>query len=642
MDFFVHAWPHHRSERQGALERASVPHVAVYAALQTITQRHDQQCSQARLHRLLRQLAALDKDVQLLQDRYASMQPASADLHLRLNHCNANLDKSIKDFIEECERTSCLAKPLAREERSRGTELAQSSETNLPGFRARRVELMDMMQELDAVREVADQRLVELKQAEHEVSRLRVCLQEQQARPINEEVMKAHPLFFKIMQKGRQHLEQTRTDSALWGRSHLDTVDMNRMQHCELAHFRDSQLQGTDQSEQRHPTHLSQVRSERNALEQQAKLKSSKHHMLEERSKEMTKMLEWRRAEEHQQNRAVNRLATRLTEWEKDRDYAMLEKEKLRQATQALELQIEDIRLRPVVCANRAVQATEQHSQMELLRLGSAEQSALQAQLGVHSLCDETTALTGEMEVISQAVEASQELNMQSLTELQSKEEATAKLIAERLRAEYSWALTKTERDALQCQATNLAALQQRRAELYVSWEHNVKLAKEASGKKDDESHMATALIDRHTSDMRGAQLEAQEAAAQVKIATQAVALATERESKYAVEAAEHGVQVKRLVQERDVLQRKLARVYPCGKSDMASPAELQAQVDYYHRLIKCTLCKANDKNAIITKCCHTFCKDCIDQRLSLRNRKCPACSIQFDYQSARELYLTN
>ena len=32
----------------------------------------------------------------------------------------------------------------------------------------------------------------------------------------------------------------------------------------------------------------------------------------------------------------------------------------------------------------------------------------------------------------------------------------------------------------------------------------------------------------------------------------------------------------------------------------------------------------------------------CIDERLANRNRKCPACSQQFDYQSVRELYLTN
>ena len=30
-----------------------------------------------------------------------------------------------------------------------------------------------------------------------------------------------------------------------------------------------------------------------------------------------------------------------------------------------------------------------------------------------------------------------------------------------------------------------------------------------------------------------------------------------------------------------------------------------------------------------------------IDKRLNLRNRKCPACAVQFDYQSVKDLYLT-
>ena len=39
--------------------------------------------------------------------------------------------------------------------------------------------------------------------------------------------------------------------------------------------------------------------------------------------------------------------------------------------------------------------------------------------------------------------------------------------------------------------------------------------------------------------------------------------------------------------------------------------------------------CQENEKNAIIVKCGHTFCRECIDDRLSNRNRKCPACSQQ-------------
>ena len=58
--------------------------------------------------------------------------------------------------------------------------------------------------------------------------------------------------------------------------------------------------------------------------------------------------------------------------------------------------------------------------------------------------------------------------------------------------------------------------------------------------------------------------------------------------------------------------------------------------------MVKCPLCKVNEKDAVISKCGHAFCRVCIDKRLELRNRKCPACSKMFDYQAVRELYLTN
>ena len=45
-----------------------------------------------------------------------------------------------------------------------------------------------------------------------------------------------------------------------------------------------------------------------------------------------------------------------------------------------------------------------------------------------------------------------------------------------------------------------------------------------------------------------------------------------------------------------------------------------------------------NDKDAVINKCMHAFCRDCIQKRLDVRNRKCPACAVRSrTYSSPRE-----
>ena len=39
---------------------------------------------------------------------------------------------------------------------------------------------------------------------------------------------------------------------------------------------------------------------------------------------------------------------------------------------------------------------------------------------------------------------------------------------------------------------------------------------------------------------------------------------------------------------------------------------------------IKCSVCHVRPKSAIITKCCHMFCRECVDSNLKTRLRKCP------------------
>ncbi|KAG5733688.1 E3 ubiquitin-protein ligase BRE1 [Termitomyces sp. T112] len=47
-------------------------------------------------------------------------------------------------------------------------------------------------------------------------------------------------------------------------------------------------------------------------------------------------------------------------------------------------------------------------------------------------------------------------------------------------------------------------------------------------------------------------------------------------------------------------------------------------------RLLKCSACEVEFRDTVITKCLHTFCRPCIDARISTRQRKCPACGLGF------------
>ncbi|KAH9892516.1 BRE1-domain-containing protein [Cubamyces lactineus] len=67
--------------------------------------------------------------------------------------------------------------------------------------------------------------------------------------------------------------------------------------------------------------------------------------------------------------------------------------------------------------------------------------------------------------------------------------------------------------------------------------------------------------------------------------------------------------------------------------------AELQSEVDKCMSLLKCSTCKMNLRNTVITKCMHSFCKSCVEARITTRQRKCPACNLPFSQGEVQQLY---
>ncbi|KAJ5628562.1 hypothetical protein N7490_010790 [Penicillium lividum] len=54
------------------------------------------------------------------------------------------------------------------------------------------------------------------------------------------------------------------------------------------------------------------------------------------------------------------------------------------------------------------------------------------------------------------------------------------------------------------------------------------------------------------------------------------------------------------------------------------------SEYEMLRALALCTVCRRNFKNTAIKTCGHVFCKDCVDERVSSRSRKCPNCNRSF------------
>ncbi|KAL3495603.1 BRE1 E3 ubiquitin ligase-domain-containing protein [Aspergillus germanicus] len=54
------------------------------------------------------------------------------------------------------------------------------------------------------------------------------------------------------------------------------------------------------------------------------------------------------------------------------------------------------------------------------------------------------------------------------------------------------------------------------------------------------------------------------------------------------------------------------------------------SEYEMLRTLALCTVCRRNFKNTAIKTCGHVFCKDCVEERLTSRSRKCPNCNRSF------------
>ena len=86
-------------------------------------------------------------------------------------------------------------------------------------------------------------------------------------------------------------------------------------------------------------------------------------------------------------------------------------------------------------------------------------------------------------------------------------------------------------------------------------------------------------------------------------------------------------------------MQSRLERLRKAGTGGVEE--ELKAEVDAMRTLMRCSVCRVRQKDAIITKCFHMFCQPCIKSNLDTRHRKCPGCGVGFGAADVKQVFMT-
>jgi E3 ubiquitin-protein ligase BRE1 len=268
--------------------------------------------------------------------------------------------------------------------------------------------------------------------------------------------------------------------------------------------------------------------------------------------------------------------------------------------------------------------------------LAKADQSIRELQKSLEAAKAENVAYLTEMEVISKEFESTMEQNTRLLHELSDKDETTTKLMSDRIKSEQMQNQLREETKQLQFQIKVANERYEQQKELLKREETKARMIEEQMGKANEQISSFTNLIEAHKRAARDAAQQLVEFKAKLDQATAALAEYKKKLDEQSSVLERGDDKIARLMEERNVLKRKVERLSARGSVDTL----LEEEVSTLRKMLRCPICNDNMKDTVITRCFHVFCNPCVKSRIQLRNRKCPGCAKPFGDSDVHSIYL--
>uniref|UniRef100_A0A8V5H2D4 E3 ubiquitin protein ligase n=1 Tax=Melopsittacus undulatus TaxID=13146 RepID=A0A8V5H2D4_MELUD len=272
------------------------------------------------------------------------------------------------------------------------------------------------------------------------------------------------------------------------------------------------------------------------------------------------------------------------------------------------------------------------------LRAGEEHIEALQRRLAATK--QEEEALLSEMDVTGQAFEDMQEQNLRLLQQLREKDDANFKLMSERIKANQIHKLLREEKDELAEQVLALKAQVDAQLLLVQKLEEKERGLQSSLGAVEKELALRSQALELHKRKaVEAAQLaedlRAQGEHVQARLRELQSCAAENRAAK-----DKESLSLKRAQEELSRLRRKLEKQ---RKVEVYADADqiLQEEIKEYRARLTCPCCNARKKDAVLTKCFHVFCFECVRSRYETRQRKCPKCNAAFGAHDFHRVYIS-
>uniref|UniRef100_A0A8C0L2F7 E3 ubiquitin protein ligase n=1 Tax=Canis lupus dingo TaxID=286419 RepID=A0A8C0L2F7_CANLU len=245
----------------------------------------------------------------------------------------------------------------------------------------------------------------------------------------------------------------------------------------------------------------------------------------------------------------------------------------------------------------------------------------------------EEEALLSEMDVTGQAFEDMQEQNIRLMQQLREKDDANFKLMSERIKSNQIHKLLKEEKEELADQVLTLKTQVDAQLQVVRKLEEKEHLLQSNIGTGEKELGLRTQALEmnkRKLADDLKAQLE----------------LAQKKLHDFQDEIVENSVtkekdmfNFKRAQEDISRLRRKLETTKKPDNVPKCDEILMEEIKDYKARLT-CPCCNMRKKDAVLTKCFHVFCFECVKTRYDTRQRKCPKCNAAFGANDFHRIYI--
>jgi len=251
---------------------------------------------------------------------------------------------------------------------------------------------------------------------------------------------------------------------------------------------------------------------------------------------------------------------------------------------------------------------------------------------------DAAGALAEELELLSKVYDDLQEQNSRLLEQLSGKDDANTQLMSERIKSKQQQQLLKQESDILKKKVMKIEEKCNVQIELLQKENTKIKLLQDQALKYQEDIRNLQTLADSNKRIARenGAIVQATKAQLdQLQIAYNTLNKKCEEQNIKIEDITEH---IRNLEEDKASYKRKYDKLTERFKP--GNDSVLEEELKVCKAQLKCPVCNDRPKDAVITKCFHTFCNPCLKKNLNIRHRKCPSCSQPFGEKDVHPIFL--